>query len=41
MDMTGVYACLCDAVCDVTTVQSHLKQEQVKLAHFPTEVRIS
>ena len=25
MDMTGVYACLFEAVCDVTTVPSHLK----------------
>ena len=25
MDMTGVYACLCEATCDVTTVPSHLK----------------
>ena len=24
MDMTGVYACLFEAVCDVTTVPSHL-----------------
>ena len=26
MDMTGVYACLFEAVCDVTTVPSHLKK---------------
>ena len=26
MDMTGVYACLCETVCDVTTVPSHLKR---------------
>ena len=26
MDMTGVYACLFEAVCDVTTVPSHLKR---------------
>ena len=25
MGMTGVYACLFEAVCDVTTVPSHLK----------------
>ena len=25
MDMTGVHACLFEAVCDVTTVPSHLK----------------
>ena len=24
MDMTGVHACLCEAVCGVTTVPSHL-----------------
>ena len=28
MDMTGVYACLGEAVCDVTTVPSHLKRER-------------
>ena len=26
MDMTGVYACLFETVCDVTTVPSHLKR---------------
>ena len=26
MDMTDVYACLFEAVCDVTTVPSHLKE---------------
>ena len=26
MDMTGVYACLFEAVCDVTTVPSHLNR---------------
>ena len=26
MEMTGVYDCLCQAVCDVTTVPSHLKK---------------
>ena len=26
MNMTGVYACLFEAVCDVTTVPSHLKE---------------
>ena len=25
MDMTGVYACLFEALCDVTTVPNHLK----------------
>ena len=25
MDMSGGYACLSEAVCDVTTVPSHLK----------------
>ena len=29
MDMTGVYACLFEAVCDVTTVPSHLKVVQL------------
>ena len=33
MDMTGVYACLFEAVCDVTTVPSHLK-----LATTPVQV---
>ena len=27
MDMTGVYACLCETVCDVTTLPSHLKEQ--------------
>ena len=27
MDMTGVYACLCETVCDVTTVLSHLNNQ--------------
>ena len=31
MDMTGVYACLFEAVCDVTTVPSHLKVENNSL----------
>ena len=26
MDMTGVYACLCEAVCDVAIVPSHLNE---------------
>ena len=29
MDMTGVYACLFEAVCDVTTVPSHLICEEI------------
>ena len=32
MDMTGVYACLFEAVCDVTTVPSHLKRAALKAA---------
>ena len=28
MDMTGVYACKFEAVCDVTTVPSHLKEKK-------------
>ena len=30
MDMTGVYACLFEAVCDVTTVPSHLKAAKLR-----------
>ena len=43
MDMTGVYACLFEPVCDVTTVPSHLNlqvqykdspKEKIALSHF-------
>ena len=38
MDMTGVYACLFEAVCDVTTVPSHLKYLcQLKLMKRDTD----
>ena len=36
MDMTGVYACLCEAVCDVTTVPSHLNPNFKKIGPAET-----
>ena len=35
MDMTGVYACQFEAVCDVTTVPSHLKKKVLSLLDSP------
>ena len=29
-EMTGVYGCLCEAVCDVTTLPSHLKNLSIR-----------
>ena len=34
MGMTGVYACLFEAVCDVTTVPSHLKWTTERFLQF-------
>ena len=39
--MTGVYACLCEAVCDVTTVPSHLKQCHAIIHSGPAQVLVS
>ena len=39
MDMTGLYACLCEAVCDVTTVPSRLKSlSELKTLRFCSAV---
>ena len=37
MEMTGAYACLFEAVCDITTVPSHLKGRKTSRdqSHFP------